>query len=166
MHVAALIGASDPSEVIFTSGGTESVNWAIKATAERLRATHKHIVTSAVEHVVVLECCKYLEEVHGFQVTFVPVDEGGRVDPQAVAEAIRDDTCIVSIMHANNETGCVNDIAAIAKVAASRGGMHFLRPCTAAKQSAEWSWLTFLYTCACVRFVFSCKPCTPSTFSH
>ena len=67
-HVAALIGASDSKDVIFTSGGTESVNWAIKGTAERLMATHKHIVTSKVEHVVVLECCKYLEETHGFEV--------------------------------------------------------------------------------------------------
>ncbi len=120
-HVARLIGAADPKEVIFTSGGTESVNWAMKATAERLKATHKHIVTSTVEHVVVLECCKYLETEHGFEVTYLAVDETGRVDPESVRAALRDDTCLVSIMHANNETGSINDIAAIAKIAHEKG---------------------------------------------
>ena len=119
-HVAGLIGARS-SEIVFTSGGSESCNWAIKATAERLGQTHRHIVTSAVEHVVVLECCKFLEAVHGFEVTRVPVDETGRVDPKAVGAAIRADTCLVTIMHANNETGSINDIGAIAQEAHARG---------------------------------------------
>jgi len=120
-RVAALLGAADPSEIIFTSGGTESVNWAIKATAERFKTTHKHIITSKVEHVVVLECCKYLQEVHGFEVTYLPVDETGRVNPESLRTALRDDTCLVSIMHANNETGSINDITALATIAHERG---------------------------------------------
>ena len=120
-RVAALLGAADPSEIIFTSGGTESVNWAIKATAERFKATHKHIITSKVEHVVVLECCKYLQEVHGFEVTYLPVDETGRVNAESLRTALRDDTCLVSIMHANNETGSINDITALATIAHERG---------------------------------------------
>mmetsp|Transcript_24868 Transcript_24868/g.59069 ORF Transcript_24868/g.59069 Transcript_24868/m.59069 type:complete len:386 (+) Transcript_24868:35-1192(+) len=119
--VAALVGA-DPEEIIFTSGGTESVNWAIKSTAERLMASKgRHMITSEVEHVVVLECAKYLEEVHGFEITRVPVDRTGRVEPEAVESAIRGDTVLVSIMHANNETGSLNDIAAIAKICNAKG---------------------------------------------
>mmetsp|Transcript_63348 Transcript_63348/g.53691 ORF Transcript_63348/g.53691 Transcript_63348/m.53691 type:complete len:388 (+) Transcript_63348:26-1189(+) len=119
-HVAALINAK-AGEIIFTSGGTESANWAIKATAERMKGTHRHIVTSKVEHVVVIECCKYLEQMHGFEVTYVDVDKSGRVSAETVAGALRDDTCLVSIMHANNETGSINDIEAIAQVAHKRG---------------------------------------------
>ena len=106
---------------LLAAGGTESVNWAIKATAERLKATHRHIITSKVEHVVVLECCKYLAETHGFEVTYLAVDQTGRVDPESLRTALRDDTCLVSIMHANNETGSINDIAALASIAHERG---------------------------------------------
>jgi len=118
--VATLIGA-DPSEITFTSGGTESVNWAIKGTCLNLpEGKGRHLVTSRVEHVVVLECAKFLEERHGFEVTYVGCDAEGRVSPDDVAAAIRADTALVSIMHANNETGTLNDIAAIARICRDR----------------------------------------------
>mmetsp|Transcript_25412 Transcript_25412/g.64095 ORF Transcript_25412/g.64095 Transcript_25412/m.64095 type:complete len:360 (-) Transcript_25412:181-1260(-) len=119
-EVAALLNA-EPDEVTFCSGGTESVNWTIKGLAEEHSAKGKHIVTSAVEHVVVLECCKYLEAKHGFQVTYVGVDSTGCIDPADVAKAIRPDTILVTVMHANNETGSINDIREISRIARAQG---------------------------------------------
>ena len=118
-----LFGSESPRYVpevrIAEQGGTESVNWTIKGVAELKQG--KHIVTSAVEHVVVLECCKYLEKHHGYQVTYVGVDEHGRVSVEDVKKAIKEDTILVTIMHANNETGTINNIKAIAAEARSRG---------------------------------------------
>jgi cysteine desulfurase len=123
-NVAMLIG-SHPSELIFTSGGTESVNWAIKGIAEAHKMRGRHIVTSKVEHVVVLECCKYLERQHGFEITYVDVDEWGRVSVDAVRKALRPETILVSIMHANNETGSINPIGEISLIVKSMGAfMH------------------------------------------
>ena len=119
--VAALIDAKT-EEVIFTSGGTESVNWAIRGVAEAHGHRGKHIVTSVVEHVVVLECCKYLERA-GFEVTYVGVDSWGRVSADDVAKAIRKDTILVTIMHANNETGSINPIKDIAAIARAHGAL-------------------------------------------
>jgi cysteine desulfurase len=110
-----------PSEVIFTSGGTESSNLAIAGTARLLRDKGRHIITSAVEHHAVLHTCDYLERREGFAVTRLPVDAGGRVDPEDVAKALRPDTILVSVMAANNEVGTVQPVAEIGRVCRARG---------------------------------------------
>ncbi len=117
--VAKAINAQ-PSEIVFTSGGTEADNTAIKGIAHLLRDKGRHIVTSQVEHKAVLETCKYLDK-EGFEVTYVPVDSTGMVHPEAVEEALREDTVLVSIMHANNEVGTINPIAKIGEICHSRG---------------------------------------------
>jgi cysteine desulfurase len=103
-------------EVIFTSGGTESNNYAIKGVAGAYRDKGNHIITSAVEHPAVIEVCRYLEG-QGCRVTYLPVDEFGLVDPQQVEEAITPQTILVSIMHANNEVGTIEPIEEIAEIA-------------------------------------------------
>ncbi len=109
-----------PQEVIFTSGGTESNNHAIRGAARALRAKGNHIITSVVEHPAVLEVCRYLEG-DGFKTTFLPVDAEGIVDPAAVERAIRPETILVTIMHANNEVGTIQPISEISRIAKSRG---------------------------------------------
>ncbi|MCF7840503.1 MAG: selenide, water dikinase SelD [Candidatus Marinimicrobia bacterium] len=116
-QVAKMIGAA-PDEIVFTSGGTESNNWAIKGVAETLRHRGNHIITSAIEHPAVLEVCDYLEN-HGFRVTRVPVDSDGMVSVDAVAGAITPDTILITIMHANNEVGTIQPIADISRLAHS-----------------------------------------------
>lgn len=113
--VAALLQAS-PSEVYFTSGGSESDNWAIKGAAFALRRAGrgKHIITSCVEHHAVLNACRWLEQ-EGFEVTYLPVDKNGRVLPEQVFDALRNDTVLVSIMTANNEVGTIEPIAEIGR---------------------------------------------------
>ncbi|HVJ50460.1 cysteine desulfurase NifS [Desulfitobacterium sp.] len=118
-QVATLIGAQ-PTEITFTSGGTEADNLAILGTADAQQKKGKHIITSAVEHHAVLETCEYLEK-NGFDLTVVPVDEEGFIDPQAVAKAIRPDTILITIMHANNEVGTIQPIAEIGKIAQEKG---------------------------------------------
>src|SRR5258708_1514204 len=114
--VSSLIGA-DPSEVIFTSGGTESDNFAIRGVAEALEATgRRHLVASAIEHEAVLNTFKALAR-RGWRTTLVPVDQSGVVSPTRVREAMTDDTALVSVMHANNEIGTIQPIAEIAAVA-------------------------------------------------
>lgn len=107
--IAATIGAK-PSEIYFTSGGTESDNWALIGTAEA--GKHGHIITDTIEHHAILHTCAYLEK-RGFDVTYLPVDHEGHVDPDAVMAAIRPDTLLVSIMVANNEIGTIEPIAEI-----------------------------------------------------
>ena len=107
--IAATIGAK-PSEIYFTSGGTESDNWALIGAAEA--GLHGHIITDTIEHHAVLNTCAYLEK-RGFDVTYLPVDHEGHVDPDAVMAAIRPDTLLVSIMVANNEIGTIEPIAEI-----------------------------------------------------
>lgn len=118
-QVAALIGAS-PDEIIFTSGGTEANNLAILGTAYRHWGKGRHIITSAIEHRAVLEPCKFLKS-QGFDVTFLPVDESGMVDSGEVGRAIRPDTILVSIMHANNEIGTIQPVEEIGKILRERG---------------------------------------------
>lgn len=118
-QVAALIGAQ-ASEITFTSGGTEADNLAILGTADAQVKKGKHIITSAIEHHAVLETCEYLEK-KGYDLTVIPVDEEGFVDPQAVAQAIRPDTILISIMHANNEVGTIQPIAEIGRIAKEKG---------------------------------------------
>ncbi|MBO8125842.1 MAG: cysteine desulfurase NifS [Firmicutes bacterium] len=108
--------AADSSEIIFTSGGSEADNLAIKGYALANQKRGKHIITTSVEHHAVLDTAKYMEKL-GFEVTFLPVDEYGLVSPKQLAEAIRPDTILVSIMYANNEVGTIMPIKELAKVA-------------------------------------------------
>lgn len=103
-------------EIYFTSGGTESDNWAIKSTAQRLKEKGKHIITSKIEHHAVLNSCAYLET-QGFEVTYLDVDEWGCVRFDALQRAIRKDTILISIMYANNEVGTIQPIGQIGKIA-------------------------------------------------
>src|SRR4030042_4834847 len=112
--VAGLIRA-DPEEIIFTSGGTESNNFAVKGLALAGQAKGKHVVVSAIEHFSVLHSARTLEK-WGFEVTEVPVDKYGSVDPDEVKKSIRKDTALVSIMHANGEIGTIAPIKEIAKI--------------------------------------------------
>lgn len=114
-RVANLIGAS-PEEIIFTSGGTEADNLAILGTAYAKKEGGNHVITSAIEHHAVLETCKYLQE-NGFEVTYLPVDREGVVNPEDVRKAIRKDTILISIMHANNEIGTVEPVEEIGRIA-------------------------------------------------
>ena len=118
-QVASLINA-EPKEIIFTSGGTESDNIAIKGTVYRLKNKGNHIITSNIEHPAVTETCKYLEK-NGFEVTYVPVDKEGLVHPEDVEKAITDKTVLITIMHANNEIGTIQPIAEIGKIAREHG---------------------------------------------
>ena len=117
-RIASFLGATPP-EIIFTSGGTESDNFAIKGVAYANRKRGDHIITSSIEHRAVLETCRFLE-VEGFRVTYLPVNGEGLVDPAAVAGAITDRTVLVSIMHANNEIGTIQPIAEIGKLVRER----------------------------------------------
>jgi cysteine desulfurase len=118
-RIAVFLGA-DPAEIVFTSGGTESDNFAIKGVAYANRAKGNHIITSAVEHHAVLETCRFLER-EGFEVTYLPVDGAGTVDPTGVARAITPRTVLVSIMHANNEIGTIQPVAEIGRLAREQG---------------------------------------------
>ena len=120
--LAALIGA-DPSEVVFTSGGTESDNFAIRGTAEaRERGGRRRLIASAIEHEAVLNTLKALAR-HGSETTLLPVDDSGIVSPDDLRAAMREDTALVSVMHANNEIGTIQPIADLARVAHERGAL-------------------------------------------
>lgn len=116
--VAELLGAK-PDEIIFTSGGTESDNLALKGIAYRNREKGKHIITTTIEHPAILEVCHKLET-QGFEVTYLPVTNDGFVDPAALEAAIRDDTILISVMHANNEIGTIQPLKEIGRIAAER----------------------------------------------
>lgn len=119
-RVAKVLGAQ-PAEIYFTSGGSESDNWAILGTAQKLSAKgKKHIITTVFEHHAVLHTCKALEK-QGFEVTYLPVDEKGMVDPQSVKNAIRPDTALVTIMYANNEIGTIQPIEQISAICREAG---------------------------------------------
>lgn len=113
-HIAKLINAK-PSEIIFTSGATESNNTIIKGVADYYSNKGKHIITSKAEHSAVLDVCEYLEE-RGYKVTYLDVDRYGRVDPENLQEAITEETILVSIIWGNNELGSLNDIKAISEI--------------------------------------------------
>jgi cysteine desulfurase len=118
-QIASLINAS-AKEIIFTSGATESDNLMIKGVAEMYREKGNHIITQAIEHKAVLDTCKNLEK-HGFEITYLPVQKDGRVDPEDVRKAIKPTTILISIMYANNEIGVINPIPEIGKIAKERG---------------------------------------------
>jgi cysteine desulfurase len=117
--VAALLGAA-PEEIIFTSGATEADNLAVKGVAWAKRDRGNHIITSRIEHKAVLDTCKYLEK-EGFEVTYLPVDRYGMVDPADVARSITDRTILVSIMQVNSEVGTINPIEDIGRITRERG---------------------------------------------
>ena len=116
--VASLLGAS-PEEIIFTSGGTESDNLALKGIARRNREKGKHIITTSIEHPAILETCRKLEK-EGFEVTYLPVTSTGLVDLAALESAIRQETILISVMHANNEVGTIQPLEEIGKIAEKR----------------------------------------------
>jgi cysteine desulfurase NifS/selenium donor protein len=118
-QVAEMIGA-DSSEIIFTSGGTESNNYALKGAAFANRHKGHHIITSSVEHPAIFEVCKYLEK-NGFEVTYLPVDEFGMIRLEDLKSAITSQTILISVMHANNEVGTIQPIAEIGKIAKEKG---------------------------------------------
>jgi cysteine desulfurase len=119
-QIAKLIGARDPKEVIFTSGGTESINLAVKGVAEMYREKGNHIVTTAIEQRASLDVCKRLER-QGFEMTYVPVRTDGLVEVEAIRQALTDRTILISVMYANNEIGTIQDMAAIGKLAKEKG---------------------------------------------
>lgn len=119
IKIADLIGARD-EELIFTSGGTEADNFALKGIAYANESKGNHIITSSIEHHAVIETCKFLER-RGFRVTYLPVDEYGLVDLDNVRKAITDKTILISVMHANNEVGTIEPIAEIDKIAKEAG---------------------------------------------
>ncbi len=118
-EVAQALGAR-PTEIIFTSGGTESDNTAIRGAAMARRADGNHIITAATEHHAVLHACEWLRPL-GFETTVLPVDRDGRVDPDEVERAIRPTTTLISLMYANNEIGTIQPLAEIGRIARARG---------------------------------------------
>jgi cysteine desulfurase len=117
----AVVWRCKPSEVVFTSGGTESNNMAVFGAARALRDKGRHLITSTIEHHAVLNCFQYLEKKEGFKVTYLPSNSEGLVSPDDLQQAIRPDTVLVSIMAANNETGSIQPVAACGKICRDRG---------------------------------------------
>lgn len=120
-RAAALIGAK-PTEIFFTGSGTESDNWALRSVAETCAEKGKHIVVSAIEHHAVLHTCRYLEK-QGCEVTYLPVDEDGKVRLETLEKAVRPDTVLVSVMAANNEIGTLEPLAEISRIAHGQGAL-------------------------------------------
>lgn len=118
-NVAALINART-EDIYFTGGGSESDNWALKATAEAYESKGKHIITSRIEHHAILHTCAYLEQ-KGYEVTYLDVDEDGKISLEELEKAIRPDTILISIMSANNEIGTIQPIKEIGKIAHDHG---------------------------------------------
>src|SRR5260221_12947506 len=119
-QIAQLLGCA-PGEVVFTGGGSESDNLAIRGIALSRRASGNHIITQITEHPAILNICRALERLHDFRVTYLPVDEYGRVRPADIAAALGPQTILISIMHANNETGTLQPLAEIAEMAHRHG---------------------------------------------
>jgi cysteine desulfurase len=114
--IARLIGAENPEEIRFTSGGTESNNLAIKGVAYRNRKRGNHIITTTIEHMSVMNTCKYLAR-QGFEITYVPVDNQGVVDVEKLEDAIKENTILISVTYASGEIGTIEPIREIGKIA-------------------------------------------------
>ena len=134
-QVASLLSVQ-PEEIFFTSGGTESNNWAIKGTALEKSVFGKHIITTKIEHPSVIQTCKQLER-FGFEVTYLDVDSKGIVNVEQLKESLRKDTILVSVMAVNNEVGAVQPIAEIAKVLEEYPSIHFHVDCVQAVERAS-----------------------------
>jgi len=119
-QLGALIGARDPKEIVFTSGGTESINLALKGVAEMYREKGTHLVTTAIEQRATMDVCKRLER-QGFEITYVPVGRDGLVDVEAIRAALTPKTVLISVMLANNEIGTIQQVAEIGKLAKEKG---------------------------------------------
>lgn len=119
-RTATLLGCK-PSEIVFTSGGTESANLAVMGAARFLKARGRHIITSSIEHHAVLHACDYLSKNDGFEISYLPVDSEGLVAVESLRKAVRPDTILVSIMAANNETGTIQPVAALGALCRERG---------------------------------------------
>jgi cysteine desulfurase len=126
-QVAGLIG-SKPSEIIFTSGGTEACNLAVKGVAEMYAEKGKHVITTSVEHRAVMDPIRALERA-GWEATYLPVDTDGVVDPESLRAAIREDTVLVSVIFGNNEIGTVQDVAAMGAICKERGVLYHVDAC-------------------------------------
>jgi len=118
-EVASLLGCQ-PHEIVFTSGGTESNNLAIKGVANASRNKGRHIISSSIEHPAVMEVCHFLEQ-EGYEISYLPVNKYGIVDPAAIEAHLRPDTILISIMHANNETGAIQPLGEIGRIARKHG---------------------------------------------
>ena len=118
-HVANLVNC-DPREIVWTSGATEADNLAIKGVARFYKSKGNHIITSKIEHKAVLDPCRQLER-EGFEVTYLDPDEGGIISPEAIKDALQDNTILISIMHINNELGTLNDLEGIGTIARNHG---------------------------------------------
>ena len=117
--IAATLGAK-PEEIYFTAGGSESDNWALKATAEAYESKGKHIITTKIEHHAILHTCEYLEK-RGYEISYIDVDENGKVKVDELEKAIRPDTILISVMFANNEIGTIQPIKEIGEIAKKHG---------------------------------------------
>ena len=117
--IAESLGAKS-KEIYFTAGGSEADNWALKATAEAYQAKGRHIITTKIEHHAILHTAEYLER-QGYEVTYLDVDEDGKVDLEELKAAIRPDTILISVMYANNEIGTVEPIREIGEIAHEHG---------------------------------------------
>src|SRR4029077_11803126 len=119
-QIATLLGARDPKEVVFTSGGTESINLALKGVAEMYREKGNHILTTTIEQRASLDVCKRLER-QGFEVTYLPVGRGGSVGGGAGGAAVNNTNILISVMFANNEIGTIQPVAELGKLAKEKG---------------------------------------------
>lgn len=122
-EIAALLKA-DPSEIIFTSGATESINLAIKGVFEMMAVKGKHIITAATEHRAVLDTCRHLEKL-GAEISYLPVQSDGLIDPTVIQSEIRKDTILIAVMYANNETGVIQPVQTISQIARQQGIIFF-----------------------------------------
>ncbi|MGW3645773.1 cysteine desulfurase family protein [Streptomyces sp. NPDC000878] len=132
-QVAALIGAR-PDEIVFTGSGSEADNLALRGTVLTARTDRPHVITQVTEHPAVLETCQALERLHGTEVTYLPVDGDGLVDPVALAAALTEHTVLVSLMAANNETGALQPIAELARITRAHGALFH---CDAAQAAGK-----------------------------
>lgn len=138
-QVARAIGAEDESEIYFTSGGSEADNLALKGIAKSRRSRGKHIITTQIEHMAILNSCKQLEK-EGYEVSYIGVDSDGIIRLNELENAIRDDTILISVMFANNEIGTIQPIGEIGKIAKSKNILFHVDAVQAVRKCKNWCW--------------------------